>query len=248
MSSVLTRALRELLQHGVRRLRIIERAVVEDETAETRGTATDILGTGDELDVHPEVLGMEGRERHHRGIGKQRHAMPVGDVGEALDISHIELGVRDDLKEQSARMVIDGSLHLLEVTRVNETRLHPERAEGVAQERDGVAEEMLGSHNVDLLSRQGGQRIADGSHTRVEGSDAQRPRPPLHPALEILRRRVGDATVGMFHGTAGKSIARGLGGVETVGRTVINREVERSVSVGLDEGCLQDGGLIMFAH
>lgn len=178
---------------------------------------------------------MECGERHDRGVGEQGHAMAVGDVGKALDVCHIKLWVRDDLEEQTACMVIDGSLHFLEIARVDETGLYTEAAERVAKERHGVAKEVFGRYDVDILSGEGCQRIRDGSHARIERRDAQCSRPLLDATLKILCRGVGDAAVGMFHGAAGESIARSFGGVEAIGRTVVDREIESTISVRLDE-------------
>ena len=94
--------------------------------------AADHLGERVHGDVGPVLERVEERRRRDRVVDDQGQAVPVGDLGDGLEIVHVALGVADGLGVEQAGVLVDGPLEVGRVARIHEARLDAEPLERVA--------------------------------------------------------------------------------------------------------------------
>ncbi len=86
---------------------VVERAAVDDRAADRRAVAADELGEAVDHDVGAPLERTDQVRRGHRVVDHQRDAVGVGDAGDALDVEHVVLRVRDDLAEEHLGVRLD---------------------------------------------------------------------------------------------------------------------------------------------
>ena len=157
--------------------------------------------------------------------------MAVGYFGKCLQVGHFHLGIGDDLEEYAGGTVVDGLLHLSHVGEVAQSGFHAKTGEGLSEQRESVAKEVLRRDDVLSLCCQGYYRIADGGHTGIEGHNIFGAGQGLHALL-----KVGDG--GVLHtrivgsvNAAAEGVAHHFGIVEFVGHGVIDGHTDCIVSV-----------------
>ena len=131
-----------LPQRLITALAPIESAVIDDESAQSGGSAADILRTGNDFYVNAKVLCMKGGERYYGRIGNERYAMSMGCLSKCSNVCHLHLGIGDNFEEHGTRVIIYQPFRLIHVCQVCSTHLHPKLRQRLAEERVCVAKEM----------------------------------------------------------------------------------------------------------
>ena len=112
------------------------------------------------LDIHTEIDGTKGGERHDGGVGNQGYPCLVGDIRQLADVSHEQLRIGDNLEEQRTGLVIDLCPHLFRFREIDKTRFYAEVAQRIANQRDTIAKQMLRGHDVEASRTD--SRVAHG--------------------------------------------------------------------------------------
>ncbi len=167
----------------------------------------------------------------HRVVDHQRDAVGVRNTGDALDVEHVVLGVRDDLAEEHLRVRLDGRFPLGEVVGiVDEGDLDAELRQRVVQQVVGAAVQRRRGDDVVAGLAQRHERERFGSLTGCNGERAGEPDRRGAAAFERVDagferglRRVHDAGVDV----ADLGEAEQVGGVVGVAELVRRRLIDR---------------------
>ena len=183
--------------------------------------AADILGGRGGQDVRPVVEGAHQPDPHGV-VHHQRNPRIMRDLGDRLEIRHVQLGVPDGLDVDGARLRRDGALECLRIAGVHEGRRAAQLGEGVMKELVGPAVEVVGRDDLVPQSRDGQQRQRDG---RLARGDRQGARPTFDrrdPLLEDIRRRVHQSRVDIAELLQREQVGRVLRALEDVGRGLVD--------------------------
>ena len=124
------------------RRRVVERAAVDDRAGDRRPVTAHELGEAVHDDVGAPLEGADQIRRRDRVVDDEHDAVGVGDTGDALDVEHVVLRVRQHLAEEDLGVRPDRSFPLSEVVRVvDEGDLDAELGQRVVQQVVGAAVE-----------------------------------------------------------------------------------------------------------
>ncbi len=171
--------------------------------------------------------------RRHRVVDDQRHAVPVGDVGQRLDVADVSRRIADALAEHRPGVAVDQALDGGGVIGLGEPHLDALAGQDVGEQGVGGAVELR--HRDDVAAHLGDvdHRIVDGG---LAGADAQRLEPALERGDALLQHRIGrvvDAGVAEPVDLEVEQRRPVLGAVERVGDGLIDRHRHR-LGGGLD--------------
>ena len=222
-----------------------ERAVVDDQSAQRRAAAGDVLGAGHHLDVDAQLVERGLGEGDDSGVGNDGNALGVGYLGNGPQVGHLQLGVGDDFEEDARRLLVDSLPDGLQVGEVAQPGLHTEAQQRIGDEGQRVAEEVARGDDALALGADGQQGVADGCHARVEGRHVGGSRQCTDALLQV-----GDG--GVFHaGVVGclDAVAEGVGHLlcvlELERHIIINRYGQRPVHVGAHKRRIDGCGLFL---
>ena len=74
--------------------------------------------------------------------------MLVGDLGDGLDVGHVQRRVADGLAKNSAGLVVDGLVEVLRVVGVDEARVMPSCGQDRVELGVGAAVEVVGRDDL----------------------------------------------------------------------------------------------------
>ncbi len=203
--------------------RPIELAGVDEHAAHDGAVAAHELGGGVRHDVGTMLDGAQQVGRGEGGVHDEGQAVTVGDLGPALKVEHVGVGVAQRLGVEELRVGLDGGLDGGKVGGADERGGEALLDERVGEEVHRAAVQVGGGHDVvagggDVLHGRG-----DGGGA---GSEAQRAHAALKRGDALLEHRVGGVgearvdVAGLGEGEA----ARSRGGVlEDVGRGGVDR-------------------------
>ena len=135
---------RELARNGVP----VELAAFDDHTAEGGAVAADELGGGLDHDVSAvlqraeQVRGGEGVVHNHRQV------VLVGDFGDGFEVRQVGVRVAEGLEVDELGVLLDGVLELLRVLGGDEGGGDAVARQGVAQQVEGAAVDVLGGDDM----------------------------------------------------------------------------------------------------
>ena len=157
---------RELARNGVP----VELAAFDDHTTQSGAVAADELGGG--LDHHVGAV-LQRAEQVRSGEGvvhDHRQVMLVGDFGDCLEVRQISVRVAEGLEVDELGILLDGVLELLRVLGGDEGGGDAVTRQGVAQQVEGTAVDVLGGDDVVTGLGDVAHGVFDGGGT---GSDGQ---------------------------------------------------------------------------
>ena len=114
-------------------------AVVYDQASYRCCSAREIFRTRHHLDVNAKRVGVELCEGNHRGVGNEGNIVPMCNLCQGGNVSHLHLWVCYYLHENASRVAVNGSFHLSQVGEVNKLWLHAEAQHSATNEGIGVA-------------------------------------------------------------------------------------------------------------
>jgi hypothetical protein len=151
----------------------------------------------------------------------------VGDIGEGLEVRHVEPRVTDRLDEEQAGTAVDRSANLVEVMDVDKSGRHAPFGEGVGEQIVGPAIQCLRGDQV--VPRAGQVQNAEGRRGLAAGQ-CQRGNAVLELGDSLLEHVVGrihDAGVDVAEYPEPEEIGGMLGVVEDVARRGVNGDSAR---------------------
>ena len=165
--------------------------------------------------------------RRDRVVDDQRHAVPVRDVGQRLDVADVAGRIADALAEHRAGLVVDQPLDRGGRVRLGEADVDALPAEDMGEQRVRGAVELR--HRDDVAAE-----LGDVEHRVVErrlaGADAQRLDAAFERGDAALQHRVGriaDAAVAKAFDLEIEQRRAVVGAVERVGDGLIDRDRDR---------------------
>ena len=126
----------------------IELAAVYDHAAQGGAVTADELGGAVDHNVYAVLNGAQQIGRCKGAVRHQRNAVLVGDLGQGLNVHQVRIGVAQGLKKDQLGVVLNGVLKILQIVRVNKSRLDPVLREGVLQVVVSAAVNGLGADNM----------------------------------------------------------------------------------------------------
>ena len=167
----------------------------------------------------------------HGVVDHQRDAVGVGDGGDAFDVEHVVLRVRDRLAEEDLGVRLDRGFPLSEVVRiVHERHLDAELRQGVVQQVVRAAvQRRRGDHVVaGLAQRHEGERLGglaggDGERAGQADGGGAAAFECVDPGLQRRLRRVHDAGVDVADLGEPEQVRGVVGVAELVRRRLIDR-------------------------
>ena len=201
----------------------VELARIDDDAADGVAVPADIFGERVHDDVGAEVEGAAQIRRRHGVVDDQRHAVPVGDLGQPLDVDDIARRVADRFAEHRLGPLVDGPLDGIVVVRLRHADLEALAREGVHEQIVGAAIELADGDDVvaDAGDRLDG--VGDGGHA---GRHHQPADAALHlgdALLQHRRRRVHDARVDVAGDLEVEQVGAMLGIVERIRGGLVDR-------------------------
>ena len=210
-------------------------AAVDDHAAQRGAVAADKLGrrmndnVGTVLQRTEQIRGAKGV------IDDDRKAMLLGDLGDGVDVGDIGVGIAKRLEVDDRGVVLDGTLDLSQVVRIDKGSLDAKLGERVLQQVIGAAiDGLLGNHVVAGLG-EGLQSVGDGGSTR---SDSETSHATLERGDAILKDAlsgVGQTAVDVTGVGKTKAVSGVLGVTEHIARGLVDRH---SAGVGCGVGAL----------
>ena len=138
----------------------------ENDAAQAAALAIDVLGGGIDDAVGPEFeRPLEQRGREHV-VDDQRCARPVGDLGDRLDVEHVERRIGRRFEEERLGVRSHGLAPLVEIGAVDQRRGNAIAGEVLLDDIEAGAEQSLRRHDMiarlDLAHQRGGDRRHPG--------------------------------------------------------------------------------------
>jgi hypothetical protein len=160
-------------REAVRMLIPREVAAVDDQAADRRAVAADVLGR--RIDDDRRTVLERPRDKGSGGVvGDQRHTKRAADVGNLLDREDVELRVGEDFGVVGAGLIIGCAAEGFGIARIDEARLDSELPERLREQGPGAAVEVGGGDDIVAGLREVQHRIGRG---RLAGGDGERGRP-----------------------------------------------------------------------
>ena len=182
------------------------------------------LGGRVDHDVGAVLDGAQQVRRGERGVHDERQAVAMGNLGPALEVKHVGVGVAERLGIEELGVGLDGGLNSGEVVGTHEGGGETLLNKRVAEEVHRTAVKVGGGHDV-VAGR------CDVLHGDGDGSRAAGHAKRTHAALErcdaLLKDRgsgVGKTRVDVAGLRKGKAAGRRGGILEHVGRGGVNRD------------------------
>ena len=167
----------------------------QNDAAEAAALAVDMLGGGVDDAVGAEFeRPLEQRRREHV-VDHQRRAGGVRDLGDRLDVQHLERGIGRALQKEGLRVRPHRLAPLVEIIAVHQRRGHAIAGEVVLDDIEAGAEQRLGCHDMiagpDLAHQRGGDRRHSGRGRACSARAFERG----HALLEHGHGRVREARI-----------------------------------------------------
>ncbi|MPL84436.1 hypothetical protein SDC9_30401 [bioreactor metagenome] len=211
-----------------------ELARAKDDAAQHPAAAVDVLGRGIDDDI--------GAKRHRtredrRGEGIVHHhhgADGMGDPGHALDVDHLEPGVRHALEEAHLGVGPHRGAPVRQIGAVDQRHLDAEGREHLEHMQAG-AEHLPRRDDMVARCHQRHQRAVDRGHPRGAGKTVLGALDRRHPVLEHPRRRVAVAGIDELVrargdearlGDLGRGIDEALGQEQRLGHLAVLRAAD----------------------
>ena len=216
--------------------------------------APDPLGGGVDDDVGAEVDGPAGVAGGAEGVvHHERDAVVVGDLGQGLEVGHVEARVADRLDVQGAGARVDGLGEVLRVVSRDELRADAEPGKGDLELVVGAPVQVAGGDDVVAVLKDRGEsqelrglaaRGGEGRGSAFEGGD---------PLLEDVRGRVHDPGVDVPELLEREEARPVVGVVEGVRRRLVDRDGAGvrpggGLLPGVDLQGLETVALLLVAH
>ncbi len=204
---------------------VVERPAVDDGTRDRRPVPAEVLRGRVDDDVRAPLQRADQIRRGHGVVDHERHPRRVRDAGDASDVEHVLLRVRDRLREEHLGVRPDGGLPRGEIVGVvDERHGDAELGERVVQQVVGAPVEARARHDVvtGLGHVEQGDRLG-----RLPRRDQQRTHAPLQagdPLLDRVRRRVHQPRVDVAELLEPEQVRGVLGVLEDVGRGLVDRQ------------------------
>ena len=221
-------------------------AVVDNEAADARGTAAQVLGARHDLDIHAQIAGTETGEGYHRGVGYQGDAVCMGYFGQGTEVGHLHLGIGDNFQEDAARPLVDCGTHFVYLGQIAKAGLYAEALQGLGKQGVGIAKQVARCHHVAPCGCHSHQGVADGCHAGVEGRHGGSAGQLGDFLFEVSHSGIGHAGIVRAVNTSTKGIGHDGRILKLVGRGVIDGHIQRTVSIRLLVGSVD--GLCRFTH
>ena len=209
-------------------VRPVERARVDDHTADARAVAADELRRRVQHDVRAPVDRPAQVRRRERVVDEQRRAVLVRETRERLDVEHVAARVADRLAEKRLRVRPDRRFPRVEVVRIDPRELHRHLVQQVLELIHRAAVERRRRHDV-IAGRQHREERAglrrDAARERHRSAAALEAR---HPLLERGHGRIHDPRIGVAVFLEIEVRGRGLRVLEHVARGLVNRHRARA--------------------
>ena len=109
----------------------------------------------------------------------------MGYCRDGLQVGDFELGIGKNLHKHTAGVPVNGTVDSLQVGEVAQAGLDAKAQQGVGQQGQRIAEEVVRRHDVLALCGNGQQGVADGCHPRIEGRHVGSTRKRTDALLQI---------------------------------------------------------------
>ena len=152
----------------------------------------------------------------------------MGDVGQALDIHHIAVGVAHGLAEDGPGAAIDAGGEIHRVVGTGEAGLQPHGGQPVGEQVVGAAVELAGGDDVVAGPADGLQAVGDGGHAGGQGEPGDAAFHLRHPLLQHRAGGVHDAAVDVALDLEIEQVGPVLGVVEGVGGGLVDGHRHRA--------------------
>ena len=134
----------------------------------------------------------------------------MGNLRQGLDVCHEQLRIGDNLEEQCCSLVVNQRLYFFRLCEVGKAWFHTKAAQGVTNQRDAVAKQVLRGHDVQSCAAYCRQGVGNRCHTSVQcrhtGGSGDLP----DALLQIGGRGVGDAGIRRIHRASAEGIVHRL--------------------------------------
>ena len=184
--------------------------------------AADELRGGVDDDVGAVLERTEEARRAERVVHDDGQAVLVGDLGDGVDVGDVGVGVAEGLEVDERRVVLDGTLDLVEVVGVNEGGLDAELGERVLEQVVGAAVDGLLGHDVVAGLGERLDGVGDGGGAGGNGKAGRATLERGDAVLEDALRGVGQAAVDVAGVSEAKAVGGVLGVAEDVARGLVD--------------------------
>ena len=201
----------------------VELSAVDDDTPQRTAMSADELGGGVQHDIGTMLNGTNEERRSERVVDEERDIVTVSNLGQAVDISNVGVGVSEGLGIKSPGLGQDGSLYGLQVAHVDDGVLHSKVGQSMGDEVERAAIEIVGSH--DMVARQQDilQGQSDGSGTRRHGQSGHATLKGSHPLLEHTLCGVGESAIDVAGIAQAETVGSMLRVAEHIGCGLVDR-------------------------
>ena len=172
---------------------------------------------GSVLDRTHEVWGAE------RIVDNQRNVVAVGHFGYGVDVEHFGVGVAESLGVEATGVGGDCSLKRLQVAEIDDSVPYALGVEGMGDEVEGTAVEIVGCHDMRAGQKDILQRVGYGGSARRYGKGCHTPFEGCHTAFEDVFGRVGQTAVDVARLLEREAVGGVLRTAEYVGCSLIYR-------------------------
>ncbi len=167
----------------------------EDDAAETAALAVDVLGGGIDDAVGPELERLLEQRRREHVVDHQRRARGVGDVGDRLDVEHLQRRIGRALEKEGLGVGLHRLAPGLEVPAVDQGRGDAVAGEVLLDDVEAGAEQRLGGDDMVARPHLAHQRGGDGGHPGRGRARGRRPFERAHALLEHVHGGIGEAGI-----------------------------------------------------
>ena len=205
----------------------VEIAAVDQHAADGGAVPAYIFGRGIHDDGRPVV---EGPAKQRRGgvVHDERNAVFAPDVGDLPDREDMELRVRQRLRVEGARPVVDGAAEVLGVRRIDEAHFDALVLQRIGEQVPGASVEVGRAHYIvagmgDVLEGECRRRLARCQRQSRDPAFQRR-----HSILQHGVGRIHDPRVDIAELAQREQVRGVLGIPELVGRGLVDRDGDRT--------------------